>query len=374
MRKVAPALTVLLLSACTPPPSKIGPPPARIVQSLFGRMPDGTEVHLYTLTNSRGMVARVMTYGALLTELHAPDRAGTMGDIALGFDNLGSYLKEHPYFGATIGRVANRIAKGVFTLDGKRYKVATNNGPNHLHGGRKGFDKVVWRAVPVPVTGGAALKLSYTSPDGEEGFPGALSVTVTYTLTDGNELHLDYTATTDRPTPVNLTNHSYWNLAGAGDILGHTLTVAADRYTPVDDTLIPTGAHASVKGTPMDFTTPMTVGSRIEALTNTPRGYDHNYVLNSGGGTLSLAVRLAEPRSGRVMEIWTTEPGIQLYSGNFLDGTLTGKRGVVYKQYSGLVLEADHFPDSINRPSFPSVILRPGQTYTQRTVYKLSAK
>jgi aldose 1-epimerase len=346
--------------------------PARVEGSTFGRTPDGTAIELYTLTNAKGMVAKVITYGALLTELHVPDRNGTLKDAVLGFDSLGGYLKKHPYFGATVGRVANRIAKGTFTLDGKSYQLAINNGPNHLHGGLKGFDKVVWKAQAVPFENGAAVKLCYTSPDGEEGYPGSLSVSVTYTLTDQNELRLDYAATTDKATPVNLTNHSYWNLADEGDVLGHIVTINADRYTPVDDTLIPTGEVAPVKNTPMDFTTPMAIGSRIDQLTNKPRGYDHNYVLNGAGGKLSLAARVLEPKTGRVMEIWTTEPGIQLFAGDFLDGTITGKRGMIYRGHCGLCLEAHHFPDAVNRTQFPSVVLRPGQMYTQTTAHRFS--
>jgi aldose 1-epimerase len=347
---------------------------AKIETSAFGRTTTGDAVELYTLTNAKGTVAKVMTYGALLTELRVPDRNGQLGDVVLGFDTLDGYLKEHPYMGATIGRVANRIAKGSFTLDGKTYALATNNGPNHLHGGLKGFDKVLWKAEPVPTSNGVAVKFSYTSPDGEEGYPGTVSATVTYTLNDQNELRLDYSATADKATPVNLTNHSYWNLAGQGDILGHNLTIFADRYTPVDDTLIPTGELAPVVGTPMDFTKPQAIGSRIQQLTNKPRGYDHNYVLNGETGKLHLAARVSESKTGRVMEIWTTEPGVQFYSGNFLDGSLTGKRGTVYPMHHGFCLETQHFPDAVNHPQFASVILRPGQTYTHTTVHKFSTR
>jgi aldose 1-epimerase len=310
----------------------------------------------------------------IITELWVPDRNKKLGDIVLGFDNLESYLKGHPYFGCTVGRYANRIAKGRFTLDGREYTLATNNGPNHLHGGLKGFDKKVWKAEPVEVKGGVAVRFTLTSPDGDEGYPGTLSATIVYTLTDKNELRIDYTATTDKATPVNLTNHSYFNLAGDGDILGHVVLLNADRYTPVDGTLIPTGELAKVKGTVMDFTQPMPIGSRIGQLTNDPRGYDHNYVLNSGGKRLALAARVTEPKTGRVMEISTTEPGIQFYTGNFLDGTLKGKRGTVYQKHFGFCLETDHFPDSPNQPKFPSVILRPGKTYKQTTVHKFSAQ
>jgi aldose 1-epimerase len=349
---------------------------ASVTKKAFGQTADGTAVDLYTLTNSTGMTARIMTYGATLTELTAPDREGKLEDVVLGFDNLKGYLAGHPFFGSTVGRVANRIAKGHFTLDGKEYQVAKNNGPNALHGGLKGFDKVVWKAEPVQTPDGAAVKFTYRSKDGEEGYPGELTATVTYTLTNSNELKLDYTATTDKATPVNLTNHTYFNLAGlkTGDILGHELMLAADRYTPADDTLIPTGEIKSVQETPLDFTTPTLIGARIKQIKSDPVGYDHNFVLNSGGKKLALAARVREPKSGRTLEMFTTEPGVQFYTGNFLDGKLTGKGGIVYKQHTGFCLEAQHFPDSVNHPNFPSMILRPGQTYTQTTVYKFSAK
>ena len=347
---------------------------ADISKSRFGMMPDGTEVDLYTLRNANGMIAKVMTYGTILTELHVPDTGGKPLDVVLGFDSLDRYLAGHPYFGCTVGRVANRVAAGKFTLDGKEYRLALNDGTNHLHGGLKGFDKVVWKGEPVAAQGGVAVKFEYVSKDGEEGYPGNLSVSVIYTLTDANEWRLDYAATTDKATPVNLTNHSYFNLAGKGDVLGHVVTLSADSYTPVDDKLIPTGEIASVRGTPLDFTSPMPVGSRIEQLTNVPRGYDHNFVLNSGGGKLALAARVEEPASGRIMEILTTEPAVQFYTGNFLDGSVTGKGGIVYNRHAGFCLETDHFPDAVNRGKFPSVILRPGQTYTQTTVHRFSAK
>ncbi len=347
---------------------------AGVQKSNFGKMPDGTTIDQYTLTNAKGLVAKVITYGATLTELYVPDRQGKLGDIILGFDNLAQYLGNHPYFGATVGRVANRIAKGKFTLSGKEYTVATNDGPNHLHGGLKPFNRVVWKAEPIEQVAAAAVKFTYLSADGEEGYPGALRVTVIYTLTDKNELKIEYSASTDKATPVNLTNHAYFNLAGEGDILGHEMMIAANRYTPVDGTLIPTGELAPVKGTPMDFTKPALIGSRINQLTNQPRGYDHNYVLNSGGKKLARAVRVTEPKSGRIMEVETTEPGIQFYSGNFLDGTLKGKGGTIYKQYYGFCVEADHFPDAVHQPKFPSIILEPGKTYTQTTIHRFSAK
>jgi aldose 1-epimerase len=342
-----------------------------IQRSSFGKLADGTAVDLFTVTNASGIIAKITNYGTIITELHVPDRQGKLGDIVLGFDNLEQYLKKHPYFGCTVGRVANRIAKGKFTLDGKTYTLAVNNGPNALHGGLKGFDKVAWRAE---AQSGAAVKFTYTSADGEEGYPGKLDVTVVMTLTDDNELRIDYTAVTDKPTPVNLTNHSYFNLALRGDVLGHEMTIAADHYTPTSADLIPTGEIAPVAGTPLDFRTPHTLGSRIHELTNVEKGYDHNFVLNSGGKSLALAARAYEPTSGRVMEVHTTEPGIQLYTANYLDGSLVGKNGIVYNRQTAFCLETQHFPDSVNKPNFPSTILRPGQTYRQTTVHKFSVK
>jgi aldose 1-epimerase len=342
----------------------------------FGKTDDGTPVDLYILTNGRGMTAKVMTYGAILTELDVPDKDGKPEDVVLGFDDLKGYLAGHPFFGATVGRVANRIAKGRFTLNGKEYKLAVNNGPNALHGGKKGFDKMVWKAEPVKAASGVAVKFTYKSPDGEEGYPGNLTATVTYTLTTKNELRLDYTATTDKATPVNLSNHSYFNLAGprSGDILGHEMMLAADKYTPVDETLIPTGEIKPVRGTPLDFTKPTAIGARIAQMKGKPGGYDHNFVLNGGGKRLALAARVHDPKSGRVMEMYTTEPGVQFYTGNFLDGSNKGKGGVVYKKHQGFCLEAQHFPDSVNHPNFPSTILEPGKTYKQTTIYKFSAQ
>jgi aldose 1-epimerase len=350
----------------------------------FGKTADGQDVDVVILENRHGMIAKIITYGGIVTELDAPDRDGKMGDVVLGFDALKGYLAGHPYFGAIVGRVANRVAKGRFTLDGKEYKLAINNGPNSLHGGEKGFDKVVWKAEAEPpkATTEAAVKLSYTSKDGEEGYPGNLSVTVTYTLTDDNALKIDYTATTDKATPVNLTNHSYFNLAGpaSGDILDESIMIAADKYTPVDDTLIPTGDLKAVKGTPYDFTKPEKIGARIGELKGDPAkkdpgGYDINYVLNGGEGKgPALAARVSDPKTGRIMEVYTTEPGLQFYTGNFLDGMQTGKNGVLYKKNQAFCLEADHFPDSVNHPDFPSTILEPGKTYSQTTIYKFSAK
>jgi aldose 1-epimerase len=349
---------------------------ASVKKEAFGKTGDGVAVDLYTLTNAAGMKAKIMTYGAILTELDAPGRDGKTADVVLGFDNLKDYLAGHPYFGATVGRVANRIAKGEFTLDGKKYKLAVNNGPNALHGGKKGFDKVVWKAEPETLPDGAAVKFTYLSKDGEEGYPGNLTVTVVYTLTNSDALRIDYTAKTDKATPVNLTNHTYFNLAGtqSGDILGHELTLNADKYTPADDTLIPTGEIKPVKDTPLDFTKPRKIGERIDQLKGEPRGYDHNFVLNSAGKELALAATVREPKSGRIMEMFTTEPGVQFYTGNFLDGKQTGKGGVVYKKHAGFCLEAQHFPDSVNHANFPSMILKPGETYRQTTIYKFSAK
>ncbi len=341
----------------------------------FGKTPEGMPVELYVLKNGR-MTVKVMTYGAIIAELHVPDRRGTPGDVVLGFDDLEGYLCNHPYFGATIGRVANRIAGGKFTLEGKEYALALNHGPNSLHGGRKGFDKVLWKAEEVSGPDGPAVKLTYLSRDGEEGYPGNLSASVTFTVTDDDSLRIDYTATTDKATPVNLTNHSYFHLAGpaSGTILDHELMLAADTYTPVDDTLIPTGEIASVRETPMDFTTPTPIGARIDQLKGDPRGYDHNFVLRGGEKSPVLAARLYDPKSGRVMEVFTTEPGVQFYSGNFLDGTLKGKGGVVYRKHQGLCLETQHFPDSVHHANFPSIILRPSMTYTQTTIYRFSTR
>lgn len=345
---------------------------AAVRSEAFGKTADGKPVELYTLTNANGIEVRAITYGAIITSLKVPDRSGRVADVVLGFDTLDGYIKDHPYFGAIIGRYANRIAKGRFTLEGRTYTLATNNGPNHLHGGNKGFDKAVWNAAPVP--GQSAVAFTRISPDGEEGYPGSLTVRVTYTLTDKNELAVDYHATTDKATPVNLSHHSYFNLAGdgAGDILGHELMIDADRYTPVDTALIPTGAIAPVQGTPFDFRKPTVIGARIdqpnEQLKN-GKGYDHNWVLTRRGAGLQPAARLTDPASGRTLDIATTEPGMQFYSGNFLDGTLTGKAGHVYKHRAGLCLETQHFPDSPNQPKFPSTILKPGEEYRSKTVF-----
>jgi aldose 1-epimerase len=341
----------------------------------FGKTTDGTPVELYVLKNGR-ITVKVMTYGAIITEIDAPDRNGHDGDLTLGFDTLEGYLGKHPYFGATVGRVANRIAKGKFSLNGQDYSLAVNDGPNTLHGGIKGFDKHVWKAEEQSRPDGPSVKMSRRSLDGEEGYPGNLDVSVTFTVTAQDELKIEYAATSDKATPINLSNHSYFNLTGSGSesILGHQLMLAADHYTPVDSTLIPTGEIAPVAGTPLDFTVPTDIGARIKQIKADPVGYDHNFVLNSQGKGLELAARVYEPKTGRLMEMYTTEPGVQFYSGNFLDGTLTGKGGAVYRQYQGFCLEAQHFPDSIHHPNFPSAVLEPGKTYTQTTVYKFSAR
>jgi aldose 1-epimerase len=343
----------------------------------FGKTAQGEAVKLVTLTNSSGLAAKITNYGGILVSMEVPDRQGKPADIVLGFDNLDGYLKGHPYFGAIIGRYGNRIGGAKFTLDGKEYKLAANNSVNSLHGGIKGFDKVVWKIVKAQVEGKKAeLKLSYTSKDGEEGFPGNLKCVVTYMLTSDNKLEIKYEATTDKPTIVNLTNHSYWNLAGqgSGDILGHELMINADRYTPVDKDLIPTGELKSVKETPLDFTKPEAIGSRIKDVDPNIGGYDHNFVLRDKVNQMKLAARVYEPNSGRVMEIETTEPGIQFYTSNFLDGTLKGKQGKVYNKYGALCLETQHYPDSPNKPDFPSTVLRPGETYQSTTVFKFAVR
>ncbi len=384
MRPVFPMLACCVMCAAVPSATAgqaASPAGAKVSvqKAAFGQTKEGAPVEIYTLTNRNGMVARVMTYGATLTELRVPDRTGTLASVVLGFDRLDPYLAGTPYFGATVGRYANRIGKGRFTLNGKVYTLATNNGPNHLHGGIKGFDKVIWKAEVLPVQGGQAVKFTYRSVDGEEGYPGTLDASIVYTLTEANELRLDYTATTDKATPINLTNHSYFNLAGdgVGDILGQVLWLAADRYTPVDSGLIPTGELLSVKGTVFDFTAPTAIGARIDKVPGPPPiGYDHNYVINRppASATLVLAARVTDPKSGRTMEVRTTQPGIQFYSGNFLDGSVKSRTGVPYGIHTAFCLETQHFPDSPNHPAFPSTILEPGQTYRSTTVYSFSAK
>jgi aldose 1-epimerase len=316
-----------------------------------------------------------MTFGGVIVSLRVPDREGRLDDIVLGYDSIEGYIDESPYFGAIIGRYGNRIGRGRFTLDGVTHQLATNDGAHHLHGGPRGLDKVVWSAEPFSENGGSGVTFAYTSPHGDQGYPGTLSARVSYTLTGADELVLDYVATTDRATPVNLTQHSYWNLAGsdAPPVLAHELTIRADHYTPVDETLIPSGAIAPVAGTPFDFRNPATIESRIGADNEQLRhgqGYDHNFVLRSAAsGALRHAARLAEPTSGRVLDLHTTEPGLQFYSGNFLDGSIRGKGDRVYRHRSGICLEAQHFPDSPNQPHFPSTILRPGSEYRSRSVF-----
>jgi aldose 1-epimerase len=373
------SLGLLFSAAAGPAAEKQKEQKAKVTKMDFGKTPEGTPVDLYVLTNTKGMTVKITNYGGIVTEIHVPDRDGKFADVALGFDNLGDYLKGHPYFGALVGRVANRIAGGKFTLGGKEYTLAQNNGRNSLHGGKKGFDQVVWKAEPADIRDGVGIKLHYLSKDGEEGYPGNLDVTVTYGLTNTNALTIAYRATTDKATPVNLSNHSYFNLAGhgSGTILGHELLLAAEKYTPVDDTLIPTGKIESVKGTPLDFTTLTPIGKRINELKGDPVGYDHNFVLKdwpTRGKLPPVAARVVEPKSGRVLEMTTTEPGVQFYTGNFLDGKVKGKGGVPYQKHAGFCLEAQHFPDSVHHKNFPSVILEPGKTYTQTTIYRFSTR
>ena len=344
-----------------------------VVKEGFGVMPDGTAVDLYTLTNANGLKAGLITYGATLVFLEVPDGNGVLSDIVLGHDDLEGYLTASPYFGSTVGRFGNRIAGGRFVLGGVTYQLATNDGANHLHGGIKGFDKVVWNAEPVREPDAVGVRFTYLSPDGEEGYPGNLKCAVTYALTNADELRINYEAETDQATPINLTHHSYFNLAGqvVRDILEHELVLEADGYLPVDSGLIPTGEIAPVQGTPMDFTSPATIGSRIAEVQG---GYDHCYVLRSPGGELALAATVFEPESGRVMEILTTEPGIQFYSGNFLDGSITGKNNQVYHKHFGFCLETQRFPDSPNKPQFPTTILEPGTIYRSLTVHRFSMR
>lgn len=343
-------------------------------ERVWGTLPGGEEIKLYTFRNVAGTEASITNYGGRLVTLKTPDRDGRLADIVLGFDDLDGYLKKNPYFGALVGRYANRIANAEFTLDGKTYKLAQNDGPNSLHGGLKGFDKVVWTAKP----DGPALKLEYVSADGEEGYPGMLNATATYTLTDGDELKIDYSATSDKTTILNLTNHSYFDLAGqgSGDILDHIVTIHADRFTPVNANLIPTGELRSVKGTPFDFRQPTRVGKRIdqdEEQLKFGSGYDHNFVLNGGANGPALAARAHDPKSGRTLEVLTTQPGVQFYTGNHLANSLArGKGGAVYGFRSGFCFETQHFPDSPNQPNFSSTELKPGGPYQQTTVFRFS--
>jgi aldose 1-epimerase len=368
------ALT-LLLAACR---MEHRPMPT-VSERPFGKLPDGTEARLFTLDNGRGMRATVTNYGGIVTSLVVPDRAGQGTDVVLGYDSLEGYLRATPYFGAIVGRYANRIARARFTLDGREYTLAANDHGNSLHGGLRGFDKLLWEASPFHDSAQAGVRLHLVSPDGDEGYPGRLDVVVTYALSDSDEMRITYQATTDQPTVLNLSHHGYFNLAGpaSGDVLGHELTLAADRFTPIDSLLIPTGELRSVAGTPMDFRAPTAIGARIgqdDQQLRFGKGYDHNWVLDGPAGTLRLAARVRDPRSGRVMEIRTTEPGIQFYSGNFLDGTIVGKGGTPYRHRAGFCLETQHFPDSPNHPDVPSTVLRPGQEYRSTTVYRFGAQ
>lgn len=346
----------------------------RVTQEPFGVTPDGEGVDLYTLTNGSGAEVTIVTYGAIIVSLRVPDRDGVLDDVVLGYDSLQGFIDASPYFGAIVGRYGNRIGDATFELDGETYVLARNNGPNHLHGGLVGFDKVVWTGESFDDATGVGIILTYVSQDGEEGYPGTLVSRITYTLTEDNALIVDFHATTDKATPVNLTQHSYFNLAGAGngDILDHELMVMADAYTPVDSTMIPTGEIRDVTGGPFDFRTPVAIGARIEDDNRQlilGGGYDHNYVLSGGDTSPFLAARVYEPTTGRVMEIHTSEPGVQFYTGNFLDGSITGKDGRAYQRRYGFCLETQHFPDSPNKPEFPSTILRPGETYESRTIF-----
>jgi aldose 1-epimerase len=349
----------------------------QITVKPFGQTKEGAPVGLYTLRNAKGAEVGICNYGGLVIFLKMPDRHGQFGDVVLGYDNLDGYLKDTPYFGALVGRYGNRIAKGKFTLDGQEYTLATNNFPNALHGGVKGFDKVVWEPRILARYEGPCLELKYLSRDGEEGYPGNLSVVATYTLTDDNELKLEYTAHTDKDTVVNLTHHSYFNLAGKGDILNHVVMIPADKFTPVDSTLIPTGELKPVQGTPFDFRKPTAIGARInddDEQLKFGGGYDHNWVINKPLGELGLMARVTEPTSGRVMEVWSTEPGLQFYSGNFLDGSIKGKGGRVYQHRNAFCMEPQHFPDSPNKPQFPSVVLKPSQVYQNVIIYRFSVR
>ncbi|MGA2115219.1 MAG: aldose epimerase family protein [Bryobacteraceae bacterium] len=348
-----------------------------MTQQPFGKIPDGTPVDMYVLKNAHGMEAHILTYGGVVASLTAPDRKGAFADVVLGMDTLDGYMHQSVFFGALIGRYGNRIAHGKFPLGGKTYTLPINDGPNTLHGGPQGFDKKVWKARPV--SGANAIELTYVSQDGEEGFPGTLSAKVTYTLTDNNELRLEYWATTDKPTVINLTNHSYFNLAGAGSgtVLNHQVTLLADRFTPIDSTLIPTGELRPVKGTPFDFTKSTAIGARIDQKDEQlsfGKGYDHNWVVNRSQAGLVKAAEVYEPTSGRVLEVLTTQPGVQFYTGNFLDGTVKGKGRIAYGRRDAFCMETQHFPDSPNHPAFPSTTLLPGTTYHATTVYRFSAR
>ena len=346
-----------------------------ISKAPFGKTPDGIPVEIYTLRNRNGMEARIATYGGIVVSLKTPDKSGKFEDVVLGYDNLEAYIKRNPYFGALVGRYGNRIAKGKFSLNGKKYSLSINNGVNHLHGGVKGFDKVVWEAQPTEAANGPALQLHYLSKDGEEGYPGNLSVTATYTLTQDNALRLDFEATTDKHTICNLTHHSYFNLHGGGEVLDYLVQINAEKFTPVDATQIPTGELRPVAGTPLDFRKPTSIGARIyshDEQLKFAHGYDHNWVFDKPPGHLGLAARVVDKVSGRCLEVWTTEPGMQFYAGNFLDGTITGKGRRAYHRRHAFCMEPQHFPDSPNHPHFPSVELKPGELYKNTIIYKFS--
>lgn len=367
-------LVVVLLAGCaTMPGSGNG-----VMKTSFGETADGKAVDFFTLRNDKGAEAKISNYGGIVTSLRVRDRNGKLGDVVLGYDNLNGYLRSSPYFGSLVGRYGNRIAKAKFTLNGKEYKLAKNNGANSLHGGIKAFDKVVWDVVSTRAKdGGASVELHYVSKDGEEGYPGNLSVTAVYTLTSENELRLDYTATTDQDTVLSLTHHSYFNFAGSGDILNHQVQIYADRFTPVDASLIPTGELRSLDGSPLDFRRAEKIGARInndDEQLKLGKGYDHNYVLNKPEGELGLAARVYEETSGRLMEVWTTEPGMQFYTGNFLDGSITGKGNWTYQFRNGFCMEPQKFPDSPNQPNFPSCVLKPGQKFKSTIAYKFSVR
>jgi aldose 1-epimerase len=358
-----------LISASTTPPSTH----PDISVRPFGNTRSGVQVEEYTLTSGNGVSASIITWGGIVRTLAVPDRQGRHADIVLGFDTLEPYEDRHPYFGTITGRFANRIARGKFSVDGKEYTVAINNGPNHLHGGIDGFDRTVWRALSERTADYARVTLSHVSPDGDEGYPGEVTTDVTYTLTKENALRIDYRATTTKATPINLTNHSYFNLAGhaSGNVLSQHLTIKADKFVPVDKTLIPTGELASVTGTPFDFTVSHSIGARLSEV---GIGYDHTFVLSPQVAGLKVAAQAYDPDSGRALEVQTTEPGVQFYTGNYLDGTQVGKGGVRYDKHGGFCLETQHFPDSVNQPNFPSTILRPGEVYQQATLFKFSTR
>jgi aldose 1-epimerase len=370
------ALVLVSLTVLSCQNKKVG---AMIDKTSYGKLPDGREVFQYTLTNAAGVEVRIINYGATVTSIKVPDRNGKMADVVLGYDSLSGYMGGNAYLGAIVGRYGNRINKGKFELDGEEYQVTVNDGTNHLHGGKVGYNKVLWDAKVGSSNGTPSLALTYVSPDGEEGYPGTVTLTVTYTLTEANELRIDYEGTTDKPTILNPTHHSYFNLTGnpAETILNHELTINADKFTPVDAGLIPTGAIADVAGTPFDFRKSAKIGLRIndqDEQLQFGHGYDHNWVLNNYDRTVHKVVEFYEPLSGRLMEVFTDQPGMQFYSGNFLDGTIRGKGGIMYQHRTGLCLEAQCFPDSPNKANFPSVTLRPGQIYHQRTIYKFSVK